>query len=107
MAEALIVLFSPNIGIRKHIKHHLFRKSFVTHLIQGGADITAVSDLARHKSPRTTLRHYAAVNKERSKAVHQKVMNKVLNGRVTPEEYFEGSQSYSGFEAGKVDKRLI
>jgi site-specific recombinase XerD len=65
-----------NVGIRKHIKHHIFRKTFVTHLIQQGADITSVQDLARHRSPRTTLRSYAVVNKERSKEVHQKILNK-------------------------------
>ena len=66
-----------NLGIRKHIKHHLFRKTFATHLIQGGADITAVGDLCRHRSPRTTLRYYAAINKERSKEIHQQIMGKV------------------------------
>lgn len=65
-----------HLGIRKHIKHHLFRKTFATHLIQGGADITAVGDLCRHRSPRTTLRYYAAVNKERSKEIHQKILGK-------------------------------
>jgi site-specific recombinase XerD len=76
-----------NLGIKKHLKHHLFRKSFVTHLIQGGADITAVGDLARHRSPRTTLRHYAAVNKERSKDVHRRVLDRVFNGAITADEY--------------------
>src|SRR3989344_3464590 len=66
----------PDLGIRKHIKHHLFRKTFATHLIQGGADITAVGDLCRHKSPRTTLSYYAAINKERSKEIHQKILGK-------------------------------
>lgn len=67
-----------HLGIRKHIKHHLFRKTFATHLIQGGADITAVGDLCRHRSPRTTLRYYAAINKERSKEIHQKILGKKL-----------------------------
>ena len=92
-----------NLGIRKHIKHHLFRKTFATYLIQGGADITAVGDLCRHRSPRTTLRYYAGVNKERSKEVHQKVLNKVLNGRVTPAEYFDESNR----EEAKIKKRII
>ena len=65
-----------NLGIKKHIKHHIFRKTFVTHLIQKGADITSVQDLARHRSPRTTLRSYAVINKERSKEVHQRILNK-------------------------------
>lgn len=65
-----------NLGIKKHIKHHIFRKTFVTHLIQQGADISSVQDLARHRSPRTTLKSYAVINKERSKEVHQKILNK-------------------------------
>ncbi len=82
-----------NLSIKKHIKHHILRKTFATILIENGADITAVQDLCRHKSPRTTLRYYAGVNKERIKEVHQKVLNKVLNGRVTADEYFDEVQS--------------
>lgn len=67
-----------HLGIRKHIKHHLFRKTFATHLIQGGADIIAVGDLCRHRSPRTTLRYYAAINKERSKEVHRQILGKKI-----------------------------
>lgn len=66
------------LGIRKTIKHHLFRKTFVTHLLQRKADIIAVRDLARHRSERTTLQSYAAVNKERSKAVHAEIINGLL-----------------------------
>lgn len=81
-----------NLGIKKHIKHHLMRKTFVTQLIYGGADITSVADLARHKSPRTTLRHYAAVNKEKSKDVHQRVLNRVFNGAITADEFIGGKR---------------
>ena len=91
-------------GVQKHIKHHNFRKTFTTTLIEGGADITAVADLARHKSPRTTLQYYAAVNKKRSKEVHQRVLNKMLNGRVLADEYFEESQEP---EKEKARKRII
>jgi len=94
-----------NLGIRKWVKHHNFRKTFTTTLIEGGADITAVADLARHKSPRTTLQYYAAINKKRSKEVHQRVLNKMLNGRVLAEEYFEESQPAK--ETEKVRKRII
>jgi len=97
-----------NLGIKKHIKHHIFRKTFATVLIQGGADITAVGDLCRHKSPRTTLRYYAGVNKERSKEIHRQVMNRVLNGRVTPEEFLAGTErSRQDREAVKVRRRVI
>jgi hypothetical protein len=37
-----------------------------------------VCDAARHRDVRTTLRFYAAVNKERSKDVHSAIMNETL-----------------------------
>jgi integrase/recombinase XerD len=69
---------TKKLGIKKHIKNHIFRKSFVTHMIQKGADLAMVSSLARHRDVRTTLRFYAAVNKERSKDVHSSIMNETL-----------------------------
>ena len=69
---------TKKLGIKKHIKNHIFRKSFVTHMIEKGADLATVSSLARHRDVRTTLRFYAAVNKERSKDVHQAIMNETL-----------------------------
>lgn len=92
-----------HLGIKKRIKHHNLRKTFVTTLIEGGADITAVGDLARHKSPRTTLQHYAAVNKGRVKDVHRKVLNKMLNDRVLAEEYFTDVET----EKEKTKKRVL
>jgi integrase/recombinase XerD len=70
---------TKKLGIKKHIKNHIFRKSFVTHLIEKGADLAMVSSLARHRDVRTTLRFYAAVNKERSKDVHREIMNETLD----------------------------
>jgi integrase/recombinase XerD len=70
--------YTKKLGIKKHIKNHIFRKSFVTHLIEKGADLAMVSDLARHRDVRTTLRFYAAVNKDRSKDVHTAIMNATL-----------------------------
>ena len=70
---------TQQLGIKKHIKNHIFRKSFVTHLIERGADLAMVSSSARHRDVRTTLRFYAAVNKERSKDIHQEIMNLTLD----------------------------
>jgi integrase/recombinase XerD len=74
----LIPAVAVGLGIKKQITHHIFRKTFVTHLLQRRADIMAVKDLARHKSERTTLQNYAGVDKERSKAIHQDIMNDLL-----------------------------
>lgn len=65
---------TKDLGIKKHIKHHIFRKTFVTYLIQHNVDIKSVQTLARHKSERTTLRYYAGISKERAKKLHQGVM---------------------------------
>ncbi|MBU6500235.1 MAG: tyrosine-type recombinase/integrase [Patescibacteria group bacterium] len=69
---------AEKLGIKKQIKHHLFRKTFVTHLLQRKADIMCVKDLARHRSERTTLQNYAGVSRERSKTVHTGIMNGLL-----------------------------
>ena len=63
-----------NIGIRKHIKHHIFRKTFATYLIQGGVNIKEVQTLCRHRSERTTLRAYVGVNVEQAKVSHQQIL---------------------------------
>ena len=91
-----------NLGIKKHIKHHIFRKTFVTHLIQQGADISSVQDLARHRSPRTTLKSYAVINKERSKDVHQKILNKQPTG---PRLIVPGDLSWA--EGDPTDKTFL
>ena len=66
--------FRKKLTLNKQLKHQLLRKTFVTMLIQKGADIKTVQYLARHKSPRTTLRSYAAIDKERAKEVHQRLL---------------------------------
>jgi site-specific recombinase XerD len=77
MVERLRMV-ADSLGIKKRITHHLFRKTFVTHLLQRKADIMAVKDLARHRSERTTLQNYAGVDKQRSKAIHAGIMNDLL-----------------------------
>jgi site-specific recombinase XerD len=67
-------------GFPKRVYHHIMRKSFCTALLQNGATIEAVRDLARHKSARTTLDFYVAVNKERTKGIHEAIMGDAFNG---------------------------
>lgn len=62
-------------GIKKRIHPHIFRSTFGTELLHGGADIKSVQFLMRHKSERTTLKHYIAVSKDRCKDEHQRILN--------------------------------
>lgn len=70
-ARNFLRVHTKDLGLSKRIHHHLFRKTFVTELLQRGVDIKSVQALARHKSERTTLQHYAATNVERCKMLHQ------------------------------------
>ncbi len=67
--------FTKGLGIKKHLKPHLFRKTFTTTLLREKVNIKDVQHLSRHKSERTTLRYYAAVNFASAKLEHQRVMD--------------------------------
>lgn len=62
------------LGFKKHIHHHIFRKSYITKLLKNGVNIKGVQILGRHKSERTTLRHYTAVSVDEAKNEHVRVM---------------------------------
>jgi len=62
-------------GINKRIHPHLLRSTYGTELLQGGVDIKSVQALMRHKSERTTLKHYIAVSKHRCRSEHERIMN--------------------------------
>ena len=66
------------LGLHKRVHHHLFRKTYTTNLLTKGVNIKAVQILARHKSERTTLRHYVAVSVDQAKYEYRRVMDSVL-----------------------------
>ncbi len=56
------------------LKFHSMRRTFVSYLFEEGMDIKSVQMLARHKSERTTLKHYVRANKKRTKEAYQRIM---------------------------------
>lgn len=63
--------------LQKKIDHRILRKTFVTILIDRGADLKTVQHLARHKCEYMTLHYYAAVRKEKARSVLVDIMEKI------------------------------
>lgn len=62
------------------VDFHALRGSYVTHLIQSGADIKTVQMLARHSTPSLTLSRYAHTDEERQR----KALKNMGNNDDTP-----------------------
>ena len=77
VARKRLLKYRKDFGFTKQITHHCFRRSFCSLLLDKGATIKEVQYLARHKSPRTTLKFYTKVEIRKVKETHQKIMNEV------------------------------
>jgi integrase/recombinase XerD len=60
------------VGINKKVTPHILRHTFCTNLLNNGADITFIRDLAGHQDIATTAKYYLGVNKNQLRWVIQK-----------------------------------
>lgn len=62
-------------GIKKKITPHILRHTFCTNLLNNGADITFIRDLAGHEDIQTTAKYYLGVSTDQLRKVVGKYLN--------------------------------
>jgi integrase/recombinase XerD len=62
-------------GLDKIVRFHAFRRTLATFLIEKGANPKETQHILGHKSERTTLRYYVALDRKKAKNTHQRLLN--------------------------------
>lgn len=61
--------------MKKKVTPHILRHTFCTNLLNHGADVTFIRDLAGHQDIQTTAKYYLGVNKEQLRNVAEKYLD--------------------------------
>jgi site-specific recombinase XerD len=62
-------------GIDKPLTPHILRHTYCTNLLQNGADITYIKELAGHADIQTTAKYYLGVDRKALRSVVARFLN--------------------------------